>query len=278
MQHRFNVDQRVRSEGAWRNRTKTVVSRDAMRTEKNDLNMHGSNAVTTEPGQTHSGPGGDGPSRQAPLILALEEFARQMPLVQPPCAYRLSLDSGVEFNNVKHAFDQPLAVRLDTWLRLLKSLGVSLVAAVRSEDVGSDDPAVPRVLIGAEASYGPPLAPSRQSTLQDCRRVLGLSMATLAQRIGVSIDTVTSVERGRGLLRNVARVCDQFGLHLYVALPARFASVNALWAEHAERYLLAPSQFPPRRPTRKFEVPPQIATPTPRRRTGPPRKARSPEG
>jgi transcriptional regulator with XRE-family HTH domain len=217
--------------------------------------------------------------RQPLLVLALDDFARQMPLVQPPCAYRLSLDSGVEFNNVKHAFDQPLAVRLDTWLRLLRSLGVCLVAALRREDVASEDHAVPRVRIGVEnGTEGPRLAPSKQSTLQDCRRERGMSMASLAQKIGVSIDTVTSVERGRGLLRNVARVCEQYGLQLYVALPGRFKSVDELWAEHAERYLLAPSQFPPRRPTRKFEVPPQVAAATPRRRTGPPRKPRTPEG
>jgi DNA-binding XRE family transcriptional regulator len=187
----------------------------------------------------------------------------------------LSLDSGVEFNNVKHAFEQPLAVRLDTWLRLLRSLGVSLVAAACREDVASDDPSVARVLIGAaQDDSGPLLAPSKQASLQDCRRARSLSMAALAHQIGVSIDTVTSVERGRGLLRNVARVCEQFGLHLFVALPGAFQSVDQLWAAHAERYLLAPSQFPPRRPTRKFEAPPAMATPMPRRRTGPPRKPR----
>lgn len=211
--------------------------------------------------------------RRAPLVLALEDFAHQMPLVQPPCAYRLSLDSGVEFNNVKHAFDQPFAVRLDTWLRLLKSLGVSMVAAPSREDVASDDPNVARVRIGSpDASWGPRLAPSSQATLLDCRRERALSMASLAQQIGVSIDTVTSVERGRGLLRNVARICEQYGLKLYVALPGRFASVTELWAEHAERYLIAPSQFPPRRPTRKFETAPQLSTAISRRRTGPPRK------
>jgi transcriptional regulator with XRE-family HTH domain len=208
-------------------------------------------------------------------VMTLEEFVQRMPQVQPPCAYRLSLDSGVEFNNVKHAFEQPLAVRLDTWLRLLRSLGVSLVAAASSEDVGSDDPSVARVLIGAHDDAGPLLAPSKQASLQDCRRARNLSMAALAHQIGVSIDTVTSVERGRGLLRNVARVCQQFGLTLFVALPGAFQSVDELWAAHAERYLLAPSQFPLRRPTRKFEAPPAMAAPTPRRRTGPPRKPRS---
>jgi len=243
--------------------------------------MHGSDAVVvaTEAQAALAENAAQSKSPDSLQVLALEEFARRMPLVQPPCAYRLSLDSGVEFNNVKHAFEQPLAVRLDTWLRLLKSLGVSLVASRRREDVASDDPAVPRVRIGSgDDSYGPRLSPSKQSTLQDCRHDRGMSMASLAQKIGVSIDTVTSVERGRGLLRNVARVCDQYGLQLFVALPGRFATVDDLWAEHAERYLLAPSQFPPRRPTRKFEVPPQIDTPTPRRRTGPPRKPRAPEG
>jgi len=228
-----------------------------------------------DPPPTSREPGAAVSSEPRPLVMALEEFARQMPLVHPPCAYRLSLDSGVEFNNVKHAFEQPLAVRLDTWLRLLRSLGVSLVAAARGEDVASDELSVARVLLGARPDdSGPRLAPSRQSTLQDCRRARNLSMATLAHQIGVSIDTVTSVERGRGLLRNVARVCQQFDLNLFVALPGRFRSVDELWAAHAERYLLAPSQFPLRRPTRKFEAQLAAAALAPRRRTGPPRKQR----
>ena len=243
--------------------------------------MQKSEVVATGPlpsGVEHEGADSAGPEASRATVIALEEFAQRMPLVQPPCAYRLSLDSGVEFNNVKHAFEQPMAVRLDTWLRLLRSLGVSLVAAARPEDVASEDPSVARVLIGgADGDPGPRLAASRQSTLQDCRRVRGLSMASLANQIGVSIDTVTSVERGRGLLRNVARVCQQFGLGLYVALPRRFSSVEDLWGAHAERYLLAPSQFPLRRPTRKFEAPAAPRGSSPRRRTGPPRKPRSRE-
>jgi transcriptional regulator with XRE-family HTH domain len=227
------------------------------------------------PPQSDSEQAASNSSRPQVYVMTLDEFVQRMPQVQPPCAYRLSLDSGVEFNNVKHAFEQPLAVRLDTWLRLLRSLGVSLVAAARGEDVASDDPSVARVQIGAPLDGGGPrLAPSAQSSLQDCRRARNLSMAALAHQIGVSIDTVTSVERGRGLLRNVARICQEFGLSLFVALPGRFRSVDELWAAHAERYLLAPSQFPLRRPTRKFEATPAIDLPAPRRRTGPPRKTR----
>jgi len=237
--------------------------------------MHRPDVLTAEPPQSDGEDVIEDSIHPRACVMLLEEFARRMPQVQPPCAYRLSLDSGVEFNNVKHAFEQPLAVRLDTWLRLLRSLGVSLVAATRSEDVTSDEPSVARVLIGGSvADAGPALAPSRQSSLQDCRRTRNLSMAALAEQIGVSIDTITSVERGRGLLRNVARVCEQFGLKLFVALPGRFRSVDDLWATHAERYLIAPSQFPLRRPTRKFEAPPTTAPATPPRRTGPPRKPR----
>ena len=237
--------------------------------------MQRSEVITTAPPQADGENGADGAIHTRPCVMTLEEFVQRMPLVQPPCAYRLSLDSGVEFNNVKHAFEQPLAVRLDTWLRLLRSLGVGLVAAARSEDVASDDPSVARVLIGVPDDGGPLLAPSRQSSLQDCRRARSLSMAALAHQIGVSIDTVTSVEKGRGLLRNVARVCQQFGLRLFVVLPGKFQSVDELWAAHAERYLLAPSQFPLRRPTRKFDAPPAMTAPTPPRRTGPPRKPTS---
>ena len=154
--------------------------------------MQRSDVVTTAPPQA-DGENGAGDGIQTRLsVMTLEEFVQRMPHVQPPCAYRLSLDSGVEFNNVKHAFEQPLAVRLDTWLRLLRSLGVGLVAAARSEDVASDDPSVARVLIGATPDDAEPLlAPSRQSSLQDCRRARNLSMAALAHQIGVSIDTVT---------------------------------------------------------------------------------------
>jgi len=234
--------------------------------------MQHSEVVTTEPLLSLDEPSAIGANHARVFVITLEQFVQRMPLVQPPCAYRLSLDSGVEFNNVKHAFEQPLAVRLDTWLRLLRSLGVCLVAAASSEDVASDDPSIARVVIGTPDDCASHLAPSKQSSLQDCRRVRNLSMAALAHQIGVSIDTVTSVERGRGLLRNVARVCQQFGLSLFVALPGRFRSVDELWAAHAERYLLAPSQFPLRRPTRKFEAPQSMTAPPPRRRTGPPRK------
>jgi transcriptional regulator with XRE-family HTH domain len=238
--------------------------------------MQRSDVVTTLPPQVDGENAADDSIQMRLSVMTLEEFVERMPHVQPPCAYRLSLDSGVEFNNVKHAFEQPMAVRLDTWLRLLRSLGVGLVAAARREDVASDDSSVARVLIGGpQDDSGPLLGPSRQSSLQDCRRARNLSMAALAHQIGVSIDTVTSVERGRGLLRNVARVCQQFGLRLFVVLPGKFRSVDELWAAHAERYLLAPSQFPLRRPTRKFEAPPAIVAPTPPRRTGPPRKPRS---
>jgi transcriptional regulator with XRE-family HTH domain len=234
--------------------------------------MQHSDVVTTGPLLLVSEPSAIAANHPRVFVITLEQFVQRMPHVQPPCAYRLSLDSGVEFNNVKHAFEQPLAVRLDTWLRLLRSLGVCLVAAATSEDVASDDPSIARVVIGTPDDCAPHLAPSKQSSLQDCRRVRNLSMAALAHQIGVSIDTVTSVERGRGLLRNVARVCQQFGLSLFVAFPGRFRSVDELWAAHAERYLLAPSQFPLRRPTRKFEAPQSMTAPTPRRRTGPPRK------
>lgn len=238
--------------------------------------MHAIDLVVTAAPPAHAESVTNGAGRRL-LVMSLQEFARRMPHVQPPCAYRLSLDSGVEFNNVKHAFEQPLAVRLDTWLRLLRSLGACLVAACSAEDVGSEDPGVPRVRVGlSETPESLHLSMSLQSSLQECRRARAMSMATLAQTIGVSIDTVTSVERGRGLLRNVARVCEQYGLKLYVAMPGRFSSVEELWAEHAERYLIAPSQFPPRRPTRKFDMPPpsDATDAPPKRRSGPPRKPR----
>ena len=186
--------------------------------------------------------------RAAPVVLTLDEFAHQVTSVQPPFAYRLSLDSGVEFNNVKNAFDKPLAVRLDTLLRLLHSLAVVLVAAERSEDVGSSGAEVTRVVVGTK----PPgfIAPSRIGSLSERRRALGVGTSAMATRVGVSIDTLLSIERGRGLVRNVARVCSELGLNLYVALPPQHHSVQELWAARADAYLTAPAQYPPRRPTR----------------------------
>ncbi|HUN92105.1 MAG TPA: hypothetical protein VMU33_08610 [Burkholderiaceae bacterium] len=186
--------------------------------------------------------------RLLPVVLPLGEFAQHVTVVQPPFAYRLSLDSGVEFNNVKNAFDKPLAVRLDTLLRLLHSLGVVLVAAENAEDVGASGAETTRIVIGAK----PPgfVAASRIGSLSERRRTLGVGTSAMASRVGVSIDTLLSIERGRGLVRNVARVCSELGLQLYVALPPQYRSVQELWAARADAYLTAPAQYPLRRPTR----------------------------
>jgi transcriptional regulator with XRE-family HTH domain len=189
----------------------------------------------------------------SPAVLPLERFAQLVQHLTPPFAYRLSLDSGVEFNNVKHAFDDPLGVRLGTLLRLLKSFGVSLVAARSPEDVASADPSVPRVTL--MQANGAVVAPAQAATLRECRQAAGMSMAALSARAGVSVDTVTAIERGQGLMRNVARMCEELGLSLYVLLPPPHQSVEALWAARAEGFLTAPAQFPPRRPTRARRVP-----------------------
>jgi len=181
-------------------------------------------------------------------VLPLEQFSQLVQHLNPPFAYRLSLDSGVEFNNVKHAFDDPLGVRLGTLLRLLKSFGVSMVAARSPQDVVATDPSVPRVaLLQAPGAH---VAAAQSATLRECRQAAGMSMAALSARAGVSVDTVTAIERGQGLMRNVARMCEELGLSLYVELPAPHQSVDALWASRAEGFLTAPAQFPPRRPTR----------------------------
>jgi DNA-binding XRE family transcriptional regulator len=181
-------------------------------------------------------------------VLPLAEFSQLVQHLNPPFAYRLSLDSGVEFNNVKHAFDDPLGVRLGTLLRLLKSFGVSLVAARSREDVATMDPSVPRVIL--IAAGGATLSGSQAATLRECRQLAGMSMAALSARAGVSVDTVTAIERGQGLMRNVARMCEELGLSLFVVLPPPHATVDALWAARADGFLTAPAQFPPRRPTR----------------------------
>jgi hypothetical protein len=63
-------------------------------------------------------------------------------------------------------------------------------------------------------------------------------------------------------------VCEQYGLQMFVLLPPRFSSVEELWAEHAERYLKAPSRFPLRRATRRFESPAADAAPMHKQHAG----------
>lgn len=176
-------------------------------------------------------------------VLTLAELARHLPRLHPPAAYRLSLDSGIEYKNVRRAFVQPLAVRLGTWQRLLRSLRIRLVAAASPEDViwpGADTRLVD---LGAAAPQDAGHAPG----LRALRQGMGWSRRELARRAGLGLDAVASVEKGGGMTANLERVCNAYGLQLLAALPPGFASLEELWDERAGRCLAQPAQFPPAR-------------------------------
>jgi len=180
-------------------------------------------------------------ARQA--VLTFGELAARLPLLQPPAAYRLSLDSGVGYKNVRRAFEQPMAIRLHTWEKLLRSLHIRMVAT------GAGDPAMP----GAAAALGSvdtaPVAAIAES-LHRRRLALGWSRRELAQRAGVGLDAVASLEAGGGLAGTLSRVCGAMGVQLLLALPPQHRSLEQLWEERATGCLTAPAQYPPQRSRR----------------------------
>ncbi len=174
-------------------------------------------------------------------VLTLEELSLQLRSLRPPPAYRLSLDSGVQYKNVRRAFEHPWTVRLDTWLRLLRSLEIRIVAAARAEHLFWPHEQGLLVAFGMDAAA---LAdPAAATSLRGCRMHRGWSRRELARRAGVSVDAVASAEAGRGLVGKLARVCDCLGLRLLLALPPRYASLDELWAEHAARCLAQPEHY-----------------------------------
>jgi len=174
-------------------------------------------------------------------VLTLEELAQRIRVLQPPAAYRLSLDSGVEYKNVRRAFERPLAVRLDTWLRLMRSLRIRMVAAGCAEDVIW--PGEQTLLVGFDQAAGTLVAPACATSLRACRIRRGWSRRQLALRAGVSMDAVDSAESGRGVMGKLARVCEPLGLRLLYALPPWHTSLEELWTERAARCLSQPAQY-----------------------------------
>jgi transcriptional regulator with XRE-family HTH domain len=179
-------------------------------------------------------------------VLTLGELARRLPQLQPPAAYRLSLDSGIEYKNVRRAFEQPLAVRLDTWQKLLRSLRIRLVAAASAEDVIW--PGASTRMISFWADAGALAAAENASSLRSYRLTAGWSRRELARRAGVGLDAVASLEGGHGMAGTLAKVCHAFGLQLLLALPPVHATLEELWEDRAGRCLAEPAQFPPGRP------------------------------
>lgn len=171
-----------------------------------------------------------GLAHDSAAALTLEQLARELALLQPPPAYRLSLDSGVGYRNVRRAVEKPLTARLATWQRLLHSLRSNLVATP-----GNHAP---------QASW-PLDTPARAGAgLRAARRRHGWSQRELARRAGVCVDAVIVLERGQGLLGQWQRICTTLGVQLGVALAPPHDTLAALWREQAPRCLQEPAQYP----------------------------------
>jgi len=169
-----------------------------------------------------------------------QELTAQLQCLQPPVAYRLSLDCGVGYKNVRRALAQPMAIRLPTWVKLLRSLNMQLVVARRTGHPGAMAGAAP---VGTCASSVMEVA----GTLRCRRLALGWSRRALAERAGVGLDTVVSLEAGCGRVGTLSRVCEAMDLQLNLTLPPGFDSLEQLWEERSCLCLRAPAQFPPSR-------------------------------
>jgi hypothetical protein len=192
--------------------------------------------------------GPDGPGRLTELssashaVIEFDDLARAVRALRPPAAYRLSLDSGVAYRNVRNAIARPQAARVQTWLRLLASLRLRLIAAPSAEDLiwpGTHTPVV--ALDGVTAGH---LAWRASPGLRAHRQAAGRSRSALARRAGMSTDCLESLESGLGRIASLEAACQAMGLRLLVALPLPHRSLASLWAERAPALLQAPARFP----------------------------------
>lgn len=174
-----------------------------------------------------------------------EELSAQLRRLQPPVAYRLSLDSGVGYKNVRRALEQPMAIRLQTWGKLLRSLRMGLVLAARAGPAAGMAGATPG------CAYATDITGNQAGNLRSRRLALGWSRRALAQRAGVGLDAVVSLEAGRGLVGTLSRVCAAMDLQPLLTLPPDRVCLEQLWEERSSGCLSAPAQFPPSRPPRR---------------------------
>jgi len=147
----------------------------------------------------------------------------------------------VEYKNVRRALENPLTVRLVTWLRLMRSLRIRTVAAGSAEDVIW--PGDHTYVVTFDPAARALVTPACATSLLACRIGRGWSRRQLARRAGISIDTVASVERGRTLVGKLARVCQALELQLLCALPPWHSSLEELWREQAARCLARPAHY-----------------------------------
>jgi len=174
-------------------------------------------------------------------VLALDHLAARLRKLQPPATYRLSLDSGIEYKNVRRALERPRAVRLRTWLTLMSSLRIRTVAAARTEDVIW--PGEHTLVVVFDNDARSLVRPTGATNLRACRVRRGLSRRQLALHAGVSVDALDAAEQGRGLVGKLANVCQALELHLLCALPPWHGSLEDLWREQSARCLAAPAQY-----------------------------------
>ena len=177
----------------------------------------------------------------AATVLTLAEGVRSLARLQPAPAYRLSVDSGIEYKNVRRALERPGSARVDTWCRLLRSLHLRMVAARCAEDVmwPGEHTRVVALCTGAAAAV-PAMAPAG---LRALREQAGLSRRALARHAGVATDSVRALEEGRGMIRTVERICAAHGLQVLLALPPWHDSLEALWQERSQRCLQSPAYY-----------------------------------
>ncbi len=176
------------------------------------------------------------------VVIDFAELARAVQALRPPAAYRLSLDSGVAYRNVRNAIARPHAARVQTWLRLLASLRLRLVAAPSAEDLtwpGTHTPVVS--LDGVAAGH---LAALVSPGLRAHREAAGRSRSALARLAGMSTDCLASLESGQGRIASLDAACNAMQLRLLVALPLPHRSLASLWSERAPALLQAPARFP----------------------------------
>jgi len=178
-------------------------------------------------------------------VLTLEDLVERMRGLRPSASYRLSLDSGVEYKNVRHALQRPMTIRLETWLKLMRSLRIRTVAAKRAEDVIW--PGEQTLVVAFDSTAGALIGPGCTTSLRACRLRRGWSRRQLALRAGVSVDAIDSLERGRGLLGKLAHVCQALELRLLCALPPWHGSLEELWSEQSARCLARPAHYATRR-------------------------------
>jgi transcriptional regulator with XRE-family HTH domain len=174
----------------------------------------------------------------AERVLTIAAFVQRMRSLQPPPAYRLSLDSGVEYKNVRRVLEQPHAARLQTWQKLLHSLRIRMLAA---------HCAAAALHCAGWVSEGPPgsaaEAPRCAEVLREHRRARHWSRRELARRAGVSVDAIICIENGGGLVGTMAQLSSALDLRLYLVLPPQHPTLECLWRERAVHCLQEPEQY-----------------------------------